>query len=48
MSSFIVEFCSFLREHKKLWLVPMLVVMALFGVVITQAPAVAPFIYALF
>jgi drug/metabolite transporter superfamily protein YnfA len=48
MGSFIVEFWSFLREHKKLWLVPMLIIMALFGVVLTQIPAVAPFIYALF
>jgi drug/metabolite transporter superfamily protein YnfA len=48
MGGFIVEFWSFLRENKKLWLVPLLLVMALFGVVLTQIPAAAPFIYALF
>ena len=48
MDSFIVEFWLFLRDHKKLWLVPMLIIIALFGVVLTQVPAVAPFIYALF
>jgi drug/metabolite transporter superfamily protein YnfA len=48
MGSFIVEFWSFLRDHKKMWLLPMMLVMALFGMALTQLPVVAPFIYALF
>jgi drug/metabolite transporter superfamily protein YnfA len=48
MGSFLVEFWSFLRDHKKLWLVPLMVLMVLFGVALTQFPAVAPFIYVLF
>ena len=48
--SFIVELWHFLRFRKKLWLLPMLLVMALFGVllIIAQTSAVAPFIYTLF
>ena len=40
----------FLRTRKKFWLVPILVMMAIFGglVVLTQGTAVAPFIYTLF
>ncbi len=41
---------GFMRERKKLWLTPLLVVLLLFGVLIVFAPgsAVAPFIYTLF
>jgi Family of unknown function (DUF5989) len=36
--------------RKKFWLLPLLIVMAIFGglVVLTQGSAVAPFIYTLF
>ncbi len=48
--SFIIEFCSFLLERKKFWLLPILLMMALFGalLVMSQGSAVAPFIYTLF
>lgn len=48
--SFLVEFWRFLRVRKKFWLVPILIVMIIFGglVVLTQGSAVAPFIYTLF
>jgi Family of unknown function (DUF5989) len=48
--SFFIEFWRFLRVRKKFWLLPLLVVVALFGglVVLTQGTAVAPFIYTLF
>ena len=48
--SFIVEFWQFLRVRKKLWLLPIVVLMVIFGglVVLTQGTAVAPFIYTLF
>ena len=50
MGSFLVEFWSFLRARKKFWLLPILVMMLLFGVllVLTQGSAIAPFIYTLF
>jgi len=47
---FLQELWHFLRVRKKLWLLPLLMVMAAFGglVVLTQGSAVAPFIYTLF
>ena len=44
------EFWSFLRQEKKYWLVPIVVVFVLFGllIVFSQSSAVAPFIYTLF
>ena len=48
--SFLMELWHFLRVRKKFWLLPLLLMMALFGglVVLTQGSAVAPFIYTLF
>ena len=48
--SFLSEFGRYLLERKKFWLLPVLVVMGLFGglVILTQGSAVAPFIYTLF
>lgn len=48
--SFLREMWAFLRHRKKYWLLPILVVMCLFGglVVLSQGSAVAPFIYTLF
>ncbi len=48
--SFIRELWAFMRARKKFWLLPILVMMALFGglVVMTKGSAVAPFIYTLF
>ena len=50
MISFIKEFLEFLRERKKYWLLPIIIVLALFGVliVLSQGSAVAPFIYTIF
>jgi hypothetical protein len=47
---FLAEFWAFLRERKKYWLLPVLLLLALFGglVVLTQGTAVAPFIYTIF
>jgi hypothetical protein len=47
---FLAEFWRFLVARKKFWLVPILVVVILFGglVVLSQGSAVAPFIYTLF
>ena len=40
----------FLRERKKFWLLPIIMMMAVFGglVVLSQGSAVAPFIYTIF
>lgn len=48
--SFLKEILLFIKVRKKYWLVPVLVVMALLGVLIVLAKgsAVAPFIYTLF
>lgn len=50
MLSFLKEFGTFLLMRKKYWLVPIFLVMAIFGVliVLTQGSAIAPFIYTLF
>jgi len=48
--SMIRELWAFIRARKKFWLVPMLVMMLLFGglVVLTKGSAIAPFIYTIF
>ena len=50
MLSFLREFWSFLRARKKYWLVPIFVMMVIFGglIVLTKGSAIAPFIYTLF
>jgi|TARA_B100001093_G_scaffold396208_1_gene383254 hypothetical protein len=50
MLSFLKEFFEFLRERKKYWLLPILIVLALFGglIVLSQGTAIAPFIYTIF
>jgi hypothetical protein len=44
------EFWQFLRQEKKYWLVPVVLVFALFGllIVFSQSSPLAPFIYSLF
>ena len=46
----LTEFWQFLRQEKKYWLVPIVIVFILFGllIVFSQSSAVAPFIYTLF
>jgi len=48
--SFIRELWLFMRIRKKFWLLPIMLMMALFGglIVLSQGSAVAPFIYTLF
>ena len=47
---FLREFWEFLKERKKYWLFPILIVLVLFGILIalSQGSAVAPFIYTIF
>ena len=44
------EFMDFLRQEKKYWLAPIVIVLVLFGLLLAfaQTSAVAPFIYTLF
>ena len=48
--SLLAELWHFMRVRKKYWLLPIVLMMALFGglVVLTQGSAVAPFIYTVF
>ena len=50
MMDFVSELWTFMRVRKKYWLIPVILVLALFGglIVLTQGSAVAPFIYTLF
>lgn len=44
------ELWAFMRERRKFWLLPMLLMMGLFGglIILTHGTALAPFIYTLF
>ena len=48
--SFIREFWEFLRIRKKYWLLPIIIILFIFGglIVLSQGSAVAPFIYTIF
>lgn len=48
--SFLLEFWSYLRARKKFWLLPVLLVLLLFGglLIVTKGSAIAPFIYTIF
>jgi len=48
--TFLGEFYEFMRVRKKYWLLPVMLMMVLFGglVILTQGSAVAPFIYTVF
>jgi hypothetical protein len=50
MIEFLKEFCDFLKVRKKYWLLPILIVLVLFGalIVLSQGTVVAPFIYTIF
>jgi len=47
---FIKEFIRFLSVRKKYWLLPIIIVLLLFGglIILSQGSAVAPFIYTIF
>jgi len=50
MIDFLKDLWDFMRERKKFWLAPLVLVMVLLGalIVLAQGSAVAPFIYTLF
>jgi hypothetical protein len=47
---FLKEFFEFIKVRKKYWLLPILIVLVVFGglIVLSQGSAIAPFIYTLF
>jgi len=50
MFEFVNELWMFIRERRKLWILPLIVALAVAGslLVLAQSSAVAPFIYTLF
>jgi Family of unknown function (DUF5989) len=48
--AFIKELWAFLRSRKKLWLLPIIIVMLVLGglLILAQGSVLAPFIYTLF
>lgn len=50
MLDFISDLWAFMRERKKFWLAPIILIMVVLGalIVLAQGSAVAPFIYTLF
>jgi Family of unknown function (DUF5989) len=48
--SFVAELWAFARARRKYWLLPVLLMMVIFGglVVLTKGSVVAPFIYTIF
>ena len=47
---FLKEFWEFLHARKKYWLLPIIIVLVLFGglIILSQGSVVAPFIYTIF
>tara|TARA_B100002003_G_C13913777_1_gene444600 strand:- start:302 stop:454 length:153 start_codon:yes stop_codon:yes gene_type:complete len=50
MLSFLKEFLPFLKERKKYWLFPIIIVLFLFGalILLSEGSVIAPFIYTMF
>jgi Family of unknown function (DUF5989) len=50
MMAFVIELWAFMRARKKFWLLPIIVMMAVFGglVVLGKGSVIAPFLYTLF
>ena len=50
MFDLLKDLWGFMRERKKFWLAPIIILMVLLGglLVLTQGSAIAPFIYTLF
>ncbi len=48
--NFIIEIINFLKIRKKFWLLPIIIILLIFGglIILTQGSAVAPFIYTVF
>ena len=47
-SGFVREFYEFLRDNKKWWLIPIILVLLILGLLLLVPSVAAPFIYTLF
>lgn len=47
---FLKDLWGFLKERKKFWMLPIILILLLFGalIVLTSGTAIAPFVYTLF
>ena len=50
MLDFLQDLWGFMRERKKFWMAPIIIILVLLGtlIVLAQGSAIAPFIYTLF
>tara|TARA_B100000029_G_scaffold479863_1_gene527322 strand:- start:1967 stop:2119 length:153 start_codon:yes stop_codon:yes gene_type:complete len=50
MLGFLSEFWDFLKERKKYWLLPIIIILTIFGmlIVLSQGSVIAPFVYTIF
>ncbi len=50
MKDILIEFFLYMKERKKYWLIPIIILSIVFGglLVLSQGSAVAPFIYTIF
>ena len=50
MIQFMLEFIEFVKVRKKYWLLPVMLILGIFGIIIvlSQGSAVGPFIYSIF
>ncbi|MCB9990630.1 MAG: hypothetical protein H6867_04510 [Rhodospirillales bacterium] len=50
MGAFVSELWEFMKVRKKFWMLPMFIILVLFGglIVLAKGSAVAPFIYTVF
>ena len=50
MGDFLIELWGFMRERKKFWILPIVIILILLSglIVLTSGSVVAPFIYTLF
>jgi hypothetical protein len=48
--SFVLELWAYMRARKKFWLLPLLLVLLVFGglIILAKGSAIAPFIYTIF
>ena len=48
--AFLIEFWAFIRARRNFWLLPVMVLMVIFGglLMLTKGSVVAPFIYTIF
>jgi hypothetical protein len=50
MIDLLIDLWGFMKERKKFWMAPIIIIMLLLGglIVLTEGSAIAPFIYTLF